>query len=492
MSEEKNISLILKQPEDESETVTISFGSIFRQMKRYLLVWIVLAAVLAMLTTSFVFLFSGRIVTSSITALVSFNYSGIESGKAPDGSTFDVNKIKSPNVIENALDDVGESSSLSENIRSNISIKGIIPDDALDKISLYQSVYSQGGSAALDAVNSLLAIGYYPSYYVINFDYAAAGITIDDGKKILDRILENYQDYFFRTYGYNEALGSSVVAVDYKDYDYPEAVDVFDSTLDSLKQYVQKLSNDDTTNFRSNETGYTFSDLLTTIDTVKSADLDALSSYITINNITNDKEMLLTYYQYRIDEMERERKVSQSELDSVTNSINEYEKDTLLVFGNGNGAENGETTYQQASEKYDELINQKIEIQDSVSRCSQRIEYYKDRISAMNENSGTVKVDSEEVEKELSSLYDKIKDLIDVTNKTADEYYETVTFANVYNILVPATGNAPQVTAGGLAMPILIIEAVLFVVYLGVSFIRAIVLDNRASKEKKESEVISD
>ncbi|MFR0880224.1 MAG: lipopolysaccharide biosynthesis protein [Oscillospiraceae bacterium] len=492
MSEEKNISLILKQPEDESETVTISFGSIFRQMKRYLLVWIVLAAVLAMLTTSFVFLFSGRIVTSSITALVSFNYSGIESGKAPDGSTFDVNKIKSPNVIENALDDVGESSSLSENIRSNISIKGIIPDDALDKISLYQSVYSQGGSAALDAVNSLLAIGYYPSYYVINFDYAAAGITIDDGKKILDRILENYQDYFFRTYGYNEALGSSVVAVDYKDYDYPEAVDVFDSTLDSLKQYVQKLSNDDTTNFRSNETGYTFSDLLTTIDTVKSADLDALSSYITINNITNDKEMLLTYYQYRIDEMERERKVSQSELDSVTNSINEYEKDTLLVFGNGNGAENGETTYQQASEKYDELINQKIEIQDSVSRCSQRIEYYKDRISAMNENSGTVKVDSEEVEKELSSLYDKIKDLIDVTNKTADEYYETVTFANAYNILVPATGNAPQVTAGGLAMPILIIEAVLFVVYLGVSFIRAIVLDNRASKEKKESEVISD
>lgn len=492
MSEEKNISLILKQPEDESETVTISFGSIFRQMKRYLLVWIVLAAVLAMLTTSFVFLFSGRIVTSSITALVSFNYSGIESGKAPDGSTFDVNKIKSPNVIENALDDVGESSSLSENIRSNISIKGIIPDDALDKISLYQSVYSQGGSAALDAVNSLLAIGYYPSYYVINFDYAAAGITIDDGKKILDRILENYQDYFFRTYGYNEALGSSVVAVDYKDYDYPEAVDVFDSTLDSLKQYVQKLSNDDTTNFRSNETGYTFSDLLTTIDTVKSADLDALSSYITINNITNDKEMLLTYYQYRIEEMERERKVSQSELDSVTNSINEYEKDTLLVFGNGHGAENGETTYQQASEKYDELINQKIEIQDSVSRCSQRIEYYKDRISAMNENSGTVKVDSEEVEKELSSLYDKIKDLIDVTNKTADEYYETVTFANAYNILVPATGNAPQVTAGGLAMPILIIEAVLFVLYLGVSFIRAIVLDNRASKKKKESEVISD
>ena len=31
--------------------------------------------------------------------------------------------------------------------------------------------------------------------------------------------------------------------------------------------------------------------------------LDSLSSYIVINNVTNDKELLLTYYKYRIEEL---------------------------------------------------------------------------------------------------------------------------------------------------------------------------------------------
>lgn len=483
MDNEKNISLVLKQQEDSSDEATLSLSTIFRQFRKYLLIWIVLAVVGGMITISGVLLFNNSVSISEITALVSFNYSGIESGLAPDGSTFDVNKIKSPNVIESALIELDESVGMSENIRRNISIKGIIPDEAMDKISLYQSVYSKGGNAALDAVNALLEIGYYPSYYVIYFDYNTAGLNLDDGKKILDEILNSYQEYFFRTYSYNEALGNSVVAVDYKDYDYPEAIDVFNSTLDSLTQYVERLENNDTVDYRSNATGYSFSDLLATIETVKSADLDSLSSYITINNVTNDKEMLLTYYQYRIEELEREKKVSQSQLESITNSIDEYEKDTLLVFGNG--TENGETSYQQASEKYDELINQKIEIQDTVSRCGQRIEYYNDRLNALKNNKSSVPENVEDVEERLSDLYDKIQNLIDITNKTADEYYETVTFANAYNILVPATGDMPQITMGSLAMPLIIAEGILFVVYLAIVFVTAISIDLKERKENK-------
>ena len=199
-----------------------------------------------------------------------------------DRNEFDVNKIKSPNIIESALTNIDEPLSYVENVRRNISIKGVIPSDALDKISLYQSVYSKGGSAALDAVNSLLEIGYYPSYYIITFDYNLAGIDLNKGKKILDGILDSYQDYFFKTYGFNKALGNSVVAVDYKDYDYPAAVDVFNETLDDLDLYIQKLQRNDMTNFRSNVTGYSFSDLRAAVNTIKSADLSSLSSYIDV------------------------------------------------------------------------------------------------------------------------------------------------------------------------------------------------------------------
>ena len=49
--------------------------------------------------------------------------------------------------------------------------------------------------------------------------------------------------------------------------------------------------------------GYSFSDLRAAVNTIKSADLSSLSSYISINNITNDKEQLITYYEYRTEQV---------------------------------------------------------------------------------------------------------------------------------------------------------------------------------------------
>lgn len=477
MDNEKNISVTLKQEENTSDEVVISFETIFKQLKKYLFIWIVISVFVGTIISGGILAFKRNVSTSQITALVGFNYPGIESGLDPDGNQFDVNKIKSPNIIESALTNIDESLSYVENVRRNISIKGVIPNDALDKISLYQSVYSKGGSAALDAVNSLLEIGYYPSYYVITFDYNTAGIDLNKGKKILDGILNSYQDYFFKTYSFNKSLGNSVVAVDYKDYDYPAAVDVFNSTLDELDLYIQKLQRNDTTNFRSNVTGYSFDDLRATISTIKSADLSSLSSYITINNVTNDKEQLITYYEYRIEQLERELKVNESRLKSITTSIDEYEKDKLLVFGMGD--ETTETSYTQASEKYDKLIEEKLEVQDSVSRSKQNISYVNDRLSALKENTSNKTENVENVEQRLEEVYNKILNVIDITNTTSDEYYENIVFAEAYNILVPATGNEPKVEIGNFVLPLLICEGLIFVVFIAIIIFSSISIDRK-------------
>lgn len=482
MDNEKNISVTLKQQEDSSDEVILSLGTISKQIKKYLFIWIVISVFIGAVITGGVLAFKRNTSTSKITALVGFNYSGIESGLAPDGNEFDVNKIKSPNIIESALTNIDEPLSYVENVRRNISIKGVIPSDALDKISLYQSVYSKGGSAALDAVNSLLEIGYYPSYYIITFDYNLAGIDLNKGKKILDGILDSYQDYFFKTYGFNKALGNSVVAVDYKDYDYPAAVDVFNETLDDLDLYIQKLQRNDMTNFRSNVTGYSFSDLRAAVNTIKSADLSSLSSYITINNITNDKEQLITYYEYRIEQLERELKVSESKLKSITDSIDAYEKDKLLIFGMND--ENTENSYTQASKKYDDLIEEKLEVQDSVSRNKQNISYVKDRLSALKENNSKKSEDIENVEQRLEEIYNKILNIINITNTTSDEYYENIVFAEAYNILVPATGEEPKVEIGNFIMPLLICEGLIFVVFAAIIIFSSISIDSNKRKDK--------
>lgn len=96
---------------------------------------------------------------------------------------------------------------------------------------------------------------------------------------------------FYNNYGYNSSLESAVVSIDYTEYDYVDAVDVFDSSLGSLKNYIDELAASDNTRFRS-ETGYTFADLSSSIDTVRNEDLDWISSYITLNNVTKDKKIL--------------------------------------------------------------------------------------------------------------------------------------------------------------------------------------------------------
>lgn len=485
---EKNINLVLQQNEPEDENnITISFGTIFKQLKKIFSLWIVLAIISGIITASVVLIASKTVSDNEIKSLINFSYSGIENGLDPNGEPFDVNKIKSPNIIETALTTLDIPISSVESVRRNITIDGIIPNEDLDKLSIYKDIYQQGGSAGLDAANSLLDVGYNPSYYIIKLNCLAAGFDIDTGKKIIDEILVAYQDYFFTTYGYNEALGNSISSLDYKDYDYPAAVDIFRSTLDDLDQYLRKIeSNDASSYFRSTKTGFSIEDLRRNINTIKDIDLDSISSYITINNITNDSAQLTTYYEYKIEECERDLKVSESELKSITDSINSYEKDTMMIFGDISESENS-TKITQVSEKYDELIERKVSVQEECSTKKQRIEYYKSRIKNLDNKNVKVQANIEYAEQKLEELYNKVNNLIDITIDTSDEYYENVVFANAFNILVPAAGGESTVEMNRLLYPVIIIEGVLLVIYLGYSIISAIVIENRNRKEQEQT-----
>lgn len=180
--------------------------------------------------------------------------------------------------------------------------------------------------------------------------------------------------------------------------------------------------------------------------------------------------------------MERELKVSESKLKSITDSIDAYEKDKLLIFGMND--ENTENSYTQASKKYDDLIEEKLEVQDSVSRSKQNISYVKDRLSALKENNSKKSEDIENVEQRLEEIYNKILNIIDITNTTSDEYYENIVFAEAYNILVPATGEEPKVEIGNFIMPLLICEGLIFVVFAAIIIFSSISIDNNKRKDK--------
>ena len=468
---------LVQSAQEEEDTITISVMDIFRQMKKYFLPWVLIAVIAAGAVFGGAMLLSNSKATP-LTAMVGFTYDGIEKGLDPNGNEFDANTLKSPSIIESTLTDLGMDTKKTDAIRSAITISGVVPDDTIDELTAYKSIFESTNS--VDAAQKLMDVSYYPTRFEIQFAYGNSEMNRSQAADFLNTMLSNYKTYFMRTYGYNDALGDALTAVDYTTYDYPQALDVFSSTLNSLQNYVSTLSQNDNTRFRSSETGYTFADLNESINTLRSVDYATLSSYVLGKNVTKDKASLAIYYQYRIDNLNRNLSSANEKLATIADSIKNYQKDSMVVMAGADATSSSALT--QPSEAYDDLISQKTDAQSSVSSYQQQIADYQSRLDKLNSSAVASKKDQEKVETDMKTVCDKLNKLIDDVNATADDYFETASYANSYSVLVPASGsvsNAVSNAVSNMMRPLLIAEALLFVCYLVFAIVRAFIVSYR-------------
>lgn len=475
---ERNLNVTIKNQEDNKDEVIISISAIMKNLKRYLAIWIVIAIIAGLLTFSLSAIKSFTAKTPA-KALVSFTYSGIEQGLDPKGRKFEIDSMKNPKVIEKALTEKGLDLKKIEDIRTSLSFDYKIPQEAYDQLTAYSSVMNQASGGSLSAAQAMLDTKYYPTQFTVHFDFGRAGFDRQTGVDFLNTLLRCYGDYFYEEYGFNEPLGTAVKAADYNNYDYAQQVDLFRNSLRTVKSYLDNLAKDDTTTFRSSATGYTFSDLSDYAKTITGIDLDRISSYITVNNVTKDKDSTLAYYNYRIENLKRDKDEYAERLAAIENSIASYEKDVVQVFGNGiDDTEKKQTVH---SEQYDSLFKQKTSVETSLAQTKQDIDFYTSRRDALQNNKASSKANVEKVEADIADLSKKVEKLVDLTEQTASDYYENVQFANAYNILVPATksvGAGISQAASDSVKTIVIVELLIFVVYLAVAFIAALKSEN--------------
>lgn len=480
-SNERNLNVTIKNDHDEKDEVVISLSGIFKKLKKYFLPWVIIAA---MLGAAVVSIKTAKVMKSKppLTALVSFSYSGIEKGLDPNGKSFDVNTLKNPEVISAAVAELELSDTKIEPIRQNISISGVIPADTVDRLTLYHSVKAQSTNGNVAPVQAILDTSYYPTQYKIKFNYANTGLSKEDAVDVFNMMLDKYRDYFYRQYGYNQSLGAAVSTLDYKSYDYPEAIDLFRSTLNTLATYLKDLSREDLTRFRSS-TGYTFEDLYESVITVRALDLDKAESLVNVNNITKDKQAALDYYQYTIDELTRQKERDEESYKAVQEAKNNYQKDKLLVMQNADGVG---TEISKTSEEYDKLVDQEVRLAGDIAETKQKIKKYAQRKEALGKsNNTTTEAQIKDLDARLDSINNKVNDLVVKIKDTSDEYFKNVEFANAYSILVPATNSGEtgfMAAAKTSIKKVIIYEALIFFVYFGIAFVTAIIDENKRSK----------
>ena len=485
-SNERNLNVTIKNEQDDKDEVVISLSGIFRKLRKYFLPWIIIAAMIGALIVS---IHTATVMRRKppLTALVSFSYSGIEKGLDPNGRTFDVNTLKNPEVISAAVSELELSETQIEPIRQNISIAGIIPADAVDRLTLYNSVKNQATNGNLAAAQAIIDTSYYPTQYKIKFNYANTSLSREDAVDVFNAMLEDYRDYFYRQYGYNQALGAAVTTLNYKAYDYPEAIDLFRTTLNTLATYLKDLSGEDATRFRST-TGFTFEDLYESVITIRSLDLDKAESLVNVNNITKDKQAALDYYQYLIDDLTRQKDRDEESYKAVQEAKNNYQKDTLLVMQSADGAG---TEISKNSEEYDKLVDREVSLAREIAETKQSIKKYTQRKEALEKSTAAAtEAQLKDLDARLDTINEKVNDLVLKIKDTSDEYFKNVEFANAYSILVPAT-NSQDVSfvaaAKSSVKKVIIYEALIFFIYFGIAFVTAVVDENRKAKAERKA-----
>ncbi|MBO4494166.1 MAG: lipopolysaccharide biosynthesis protein [Ruminococcus sp.] len=472
----RDLNITIKNQEDKNEVI-LTFSAIFKQLKRFFALWIVLAIIagLAVFSLSALKTFSS---SNPAQAIISFTYDGIEQGLDPKkGGKFDIETVKSPKVIEMALTEMGIDLEMVESVRSNIRFQYIIPQDAYDKFKVYNSVMDKASSGVLSAAQEMLDVKYYPTKYTVIFDYGNAGFDKTTGPELLNTLLDCYSDYFYQLYGFNKPLGAAVTAVDSDSYDYAQQVDLYKDSLRALRSYLNDLDEEDNTAFRSSVTGYTFNDLSEYVKTVTSIDLDRISSYISVNNVTKNKEATIAYYEYRIENMTRDKDEYEERVKALDASIDKYIKDHITVYG-----ETADIESTVHSEQYDAMFKQKTTVESLLAQTKQDIKFFESRRDALKSNKTSSKANIEKAEADLAALNNKVNDIVDITEKTANDYFENVQFANAYTVLAPATKSVSAGISQALSVAlkyIIVFEFLIFALYLAIAFISAIMNDNR-------------
>lgn len=473
MDDEKNVILRIVQDEDKTQDdeLTLDFGLIGKCLKRFFALWLCLALALGALSGALT-LFAQRVALSG------------EAKALVESDGYDISKIKSPIVIEDALHETESDATSIEGIRNALEIQGVISDSAYERLSMYYSLFSQApGAATSDLVQTLLDTDYQVSKYIVSFDYGKADMTREDGLDFLNALLRAYQDYCV-SLNSNTTLQNPLSAADYREYDYAEAANIFSNTLNNISSYLSQVSGGYMASaYRSKETGFTFAELSKMASSLKEIDLDRITSYIVIHSVSsNPPARQISYYEWLIESLSQRRAVQRTRMNSLIDSINAYEKDSLVILAGQDGSSVA-PGMENLNANYDAMIQEELEAQNLISSYNRSISYYEYVIEGFRQagDNESAPDDIASVEEYLADLYEKVSELARNVSLTANEYYEQVAFSNQVRILIPAIF---QISSVSLVKIVGVVEALLFLIYASASVILGI---RDASPRKRES-----
>ena len=465
--QKQEIRLEVNRPEDdEREIDLIEVAKAIASKRRIYAYLLVIAVLVGLLLGGLSVVYDHYFNEASyVRGLISFNYKGIEKGLDPNGAVFDVTVLKSPAVLEPALAAIGRDSAYLSHLKDNIDIKAVQPQDVVERITIIERMSEKDPSN----YEKLLDVDYYPSQYVV-YLYDDGTFSTREMSNLLNAVFDSYREYFYKTYADSDVITVVANLLDSGDYDYSANIDLISTQIDLMESFVE-AKQAEAPEFRSSATGMSFEDIGASLELIKTIDLANISSFVQTHTLSNDPMQMVEYYEYLITETRRQLNEQQVKLANVTEAINNYEKDPMVVVSGQDSTAQFTTT----SEYYDTLVAEKISISNRIASINVRLSKYNELKNSFSERQSEIY--SEEfdyADVKIANIKTKISNMIDLLEVTTDEYYRTSKYTDAFQVSVPAQ----YVAAGGLGhmakkamMPVAVMVLLVIFLWAGDGFL---------------------
>lgn len=277
------------------------------EILRYLKRFSFLIFLLSLAGSLLIYLYADNKQAYTASVVIKYTNSGVADGYAPDGSKLDVNEIYSSAVISQAMDALGASGKLS-NIRSNVTVTPIIPDDQ-QKIN--DALIEKGEE-----------ITYFPNTYRVSL-VVSGKQGANYARNMLDAILQSYCTYYTEKYVEQKlSLNPSSHLLE-NGYDYYECIRILENDTNDMQNFLL-AKREHYPDFRSSKTGYTYADLCAIYSSFKKYTIPELYAQVLSGPQIRDGTVLQEFLANSIADSNQTEQVDTRRRTSIEQLIDEY------------------------------------------------------------------------------------------------------------------------------------------------------------------------
>lgn len=365
-----------------------------------------IAAVILISAVSAVYTYFKTAYISHFT--VTLNYSDGRVGLNPEGGRFNIADIKNDEVIQGAIEILGDDTLTIEALKPRITIDTVMPKSSVDNV--------------ITAISDNTSYSYSPSEFDIYYSQKNK-LAKNETENFLKALKESYLFYFDNNYAQKNNVLQFDIYDELKNYDYIEQYQMIYDKIAAMLRFLDKRSNESNT-FKSEQTGYTYGNIVSLLNNVKSVDLEKLNAYITQNNITKDKSEFILKQEFARDKMLLKYNTNADASKIAKEAMDMYNPHITSVAFIPSVDKDNQFYMSRTKTGLDILVNDSYDKGVSAVEFKRTIDqnnYLLDKFKDSEATNASVK---ENADKMIQEICSNIRKIADIAIKTDNEYIQ--------------------------------------------------------------------